>query len=309
MNRDRHHHQHHRRVGAEPATRGYLMAALILLVAFLIAEVIVAFLAGSLALLSDAGHMVSDVLAIAAALWALRLSDRPPSERWTFGLQRAEILTAAANGVTLLVVSGIILVEAIRRLASAQSHVEGTAVLTVALVGCAVNLVAVGLIARADRRSLNVEGAYQHILTDLFGFIGTAVAAIVIMLTGWNQADSVASLIVVALMLRAAWGLLKDSGHILLEGTPESVDLADVRRHLAEIDHITDVHDLHAWTITSGLPALSAHIVVEDSCFSDAHTPRLLDEVQRCLADHFDLEHSTFQFEPASHAAHETRSH
>src|SRR5262249_247879 len=152
----------------------------------------------------------------------------------------------------------------------------------------------------------NVEGAYQHILTDLYGFIGTVVAAVVIILTGFTKADAVASLLVVALMLHAAWGLLRASGHILLEGTPESVDLETVRTHILELEHIRDVHDLHAWTITSGVPVLSAHLVADDECFRDGHTPQLLDAVQHCLADHFDVEHSTFQFEPSSHLAHES---
>jgi cobalt-zinc-cadmium efflux system protein len=302
-------HDGHSHAIAADANRRYLIGALALLVAFMLGEVITAFASGSLALLSDAGHMLTDAGAIAAALWAMHLATLPASERWTYGLKRAEILSAAVNGITMLVVSGIILVEAIRRLVSSHPDVAGTPVLVVALVGCVVNIAAAWLIARANRTSLNVEGAYQHILTDLFGFIGTAVAAVIILITGWTKADSIASLIVVALMLHAAWGLLKESGRILLEGAPDSVNLAEVRRHLLEVDHISDVHDLHAWTITSGLPALSAHIVVEDSCFSDAHAPQLLDQVQACVADHFDVEHSTFQFEPASHLAHEPQSH
>jgi cobalt-zinc-cadmium efflux system protein len=298
-------HDGHGHAVAGDANRRYLVAALALLVLFMVGEVVVAFAANSLALLSDAGHMLSDVGAIGAALWAMHLATLPPSQRWTFGLKRAEILSAAANGITMLVVSGIILVEAVRRLAGGQTDVAGLPVLVVALVGCVVNVAAAGLLARANRSSLNVEGAYRHILTDLYGFIGTLVAGVVIVWTGWTPADAIASLLVVGLMLHASWGLLRDSGHILLEGTPDSVDLQVVRAHLLEVDHVLDVHDLHAWTITSGLPTLSAHLVVDDSCFSDAHTPRLLDAVQQCLAAHFDVEHSTFQFEPAGHLAHE----
>ncbi|UDY24119.1 cation diffusion facilitator family transporter [Nocardioides sp. Kera G14] len=301
-----HHHDHGI---ADDATRGALLAALALLVAFMVGEVVVAILADSLALLSDAGHMLTDAGSIAAALWAIRLAARPASERWTFGLKRAEILSAAINGITLLVVSGVVLVEAVRRLVSSHPTVSGGPVLVVAAVGCLVNVAAAWLIARANRSSLNIEGAYQHILTDLFGFVGTLIAAVVILTTGWEKADSVAALVVVVLMLRSAWSLLRDSGHILLEGTPGDLDLAEVRRHLLEVDHIVDVHDLHAWTITSGLPTLSAHLTVEDQCFGDRHTPQLLDAVQECLHDHFDVEHSTFQFEPASHAAHEHGAH
>jgi len=275
----------------------------------MLGEVVVAFAAHSLALLADAGHMLTDVGALAAALWAMHLASRPPSQRWTYGLKRAEILSAAGNGITLLVISGIVLVEATRRLLEPKPDVTGTPLLITALVGCVVNVAAASLVARANRSSLNVEGAYQHILTDLIGFVATVIAAGVILATGWTKADAVASLVVVALMLKAAAGLLRESGHILLEGPPDQINLDDVRRHLLEDDHVHDVHDLHAWTITSGLPALSAHLVVDDECFSDGHTARLLDTVQGCLAEHFDLEHSTFQFEPASHAAHEHGAH
>ncbi|HET7397422.1 MAG TPA: cation diffusion facilitator family transporter [Intrasporangium sp.] len=293
---------------AADADRRYLRLALALLVAFLVGEVIVAVASSSLALLSDAGHMLSDVGAIAAALWAMRLADRPARGSWTFGWKRAEILSAAANGITLLVVAGVVGVEAIRRLVQPPT-VEGAPMLVVALVGVGVNLVAAWLLARANRTSLNVEGAYQHILTDLYGFVGTAVAGVVVILTGWTRADAVASLLVVALMVHAAWGLLRDSGRILLEVAPEGMDLAHVRSHLLEVDHIHDVHDLHVWTVTSDLPTLSAHLVVDDSCFTDGHAPQLLDQVQACLHGHFDVEHSTFQLEPAGHALHESGAH
>ena len=305
---DAHGHGHDHGVAAD-ARSGPLVAALGVLLLFMAAEVVVAIVADSLALLADAGHMLTDAGAIGAALWAMRLAARPPDQRWTFGLKRAEILSAALNGITLLVVSGVVLAEAVRRLVASDPEVAGRPVLVVALIGCGVNVLAAALIARANRSSLNVEGAYQHILTDLFGFLATVAAALVILTTGWTRADSVASLIVVALMVRAAWSLLRDSGRILLQGAPDSLDLGVVRRHLLEIEHVADVHALHAWTVTSGLPILSAHVVVQDSCFSDAHTPRLLDEVQECLSDHFDVAHSTFQFEPASHVAHEPQPH
>ncbi|HWU33402.1 MAG TPA: cation diffusion facilitator family transporter [Marmoricola sp.] len=285
------------------------MAGLALLLAFMGGELVTAIFAKSLALFSDAGHMLTDAGSIAVALWAMKLAARPSNERWTYGLKRAEILSAAGNGITMLVVSGIVLVEAIRRLADTNPHVEGMPVLVVASVGCVVNMAVAWLISKANRSSLNVEGAYQHILTDLFAFIGTLIAGIVIVTTGWTKADSVASLVVVALMIHASWGLLKDSGHILLEGAPGSVDLAVVRAHLLEIDHVVDVHDMHAWSITSGLPTLSAHLVLDDSCFADDHAPQLLDQVQHCLTEHFDVEHSTFQFEPASHLEHEHAAH
>ena len=290
------------------ADRRYLWIALVLLVAFMALEVVVAFTADSLALLSDAGHMLSDVGAIVGALWAMSLAARPAAGRWTFGLKRAEILSAAVNGVTLLVVSGVIAIEAVQRLLD-PPETEGLPVLVVALVGIAVNLVATVVLARANRSSLNIEGAYRHILTDLYGFIGTVVAAIVILTTGYTRADAIASLVVVALMLHAAWGLLRESGIVLLEAAPDSTDLDEIRSHLVTEPHVHDVHDLHVWTVTSGLPTLSAHIVVDDSCFTDGHAPQLLDQLQACLTGHFDVEHSTFQLEPASHAAHEHGTH
>jgi cobalt-zinc-cadmium efflux system protein len=196
------------------ADRRYLWTALTLMAAFMIGEVIVAFASGSLVLLSDAGHMLSDVGAIGASLWAISLAARPAAGAWTFGWKRAEILSAAGNGITLLVVSGIVGFEAIRRLIHPPT-VQGLPVLIVAIVGVAVNLAAAWTLAKANRSSMNIEGAYQHILTDLYGFIGTAVAGIIILTTGFTRADSIASLIVVALMLRAAWGLLRDSGRVL----------------------------------------------------------------------------------------------
>ncbi len=302
-------HDHAHGAPAGPgADRRYLIIALVLLVGFLIAEVVVARTSGSLALLSDAGHMLSDVGAIAGSLWALRLAARPASGAWTFGWKRAEILSAAGNGITLLVVAVLVAVEAIGRLIH-PPPVAGVPVLIVALVGVAVNIVAAGALARANRSSLNVEGAYQHILTDLYGFLGTVVAAVVILVTGFARADSIASLLVVALMLRAAWGLLRDSGRILLEAAPAGMDLDLVRSHLVESDHVHDVHDLHVWTVTSDLPALSAHVVIDDSCFTDGHAPQLLDELQQCLVGHFDVAHSTFQLEPAGHTGHETDTH
>jgi len=290
------------------ADRRYLRAALALLTAFLIGEVTAALTSGSLALLSDAGHMLADVGAIAGSLWAIRLAARPPTGAWTFGWRRAEILSAAVNGITLLVVAGILTVQAIIRLIH-PAHVDATPVLVVALAGIAVNVVAARLLARASRSSLNVAGAFRHILTDLYGFLGTAAAAVIILTTGYVRADSIAALVIVLLMVKAAWSLLRASGRILLEAAPEQMNLDDIRAHLLATEHVRGVHDLHAWTITSSLPALSAHVIVDDACFTDGRSPRLLDQLQACLAGHFDVEHSTFQFEAAAHADHEPGAH
>ena len=309
------HHGHAHGVNADhahgvnaDADRRYLLAALGLLAAFMLAEVVVALVSGSLALLSDAGHMLSDVGAIAAALWAIRLAARPAAGAWTFGWKRAEILSAAGNGITLLVIAGIVAVEAITRLIH-PPHVDGGPVVVVAAAGIAVNIAAAWVLARASRSSLNVQGAFRHVLTDLYGFIGTVIAGIVILATGWTQADAIASLVVVALMLKAAWDLLAASGRILLEAAPKTIDLDDVRAHLLATEHVRDLHDLHAWTVTSSLPALSAHIVIDDACFTEGCVPRLLDQLQSCLAGHFDVEHSTFQLEAAAHASHEPGTH
>lgn len=293
---------------AADASRRLLWVALALLSSFMVAEVIVAITAQSLVLLSDAGHMLTDVAAIAAALWAMRLAMRPPSGLWTFGWKRAEILSAAANGITLLVISGLVTFEAVRRLLDPPT-VDGGPVLIVALVGVAVNVAATWVLAKANRSSLNVEGAFQHILTDLYGFIGTVIAGIVILTTGFTRADAVASLVVVCLMLRSAWGLLRESGRVLLEAAPAGTDLQHIRAHLLAIDHVRDIHDLHIWTLTSDLPTLSAHVVVDDECFHDGHTPQLLDQLQGCLVGHFDVEHSTFQLESRVHASHEPGAH
>lgn len=293
---------------AHDADRRYLWAALLLLATFMVGEVVVAVAAHSLVLFSDAGHMLSDVGAIGGVLWAMRLASRPAAGLYTFGWQRAEIISAALNGITLLVVSGIVTFEAIRRLIH-PPPTAGRPVLVVALVGVAVNLLAALALARADRSSLNVEGAFRHVVTDLYGFAGTVIAALVILLTGFERADSIASLVVVALMTYAAWGLLRDSGRILLEVAPATTDLDAIRDHLLAEPHVHDVHDLHVWTVTSGLPTLSAHVVIDDSCFSDGHAPQVLDGLQACLVGHFDVEHSTFQLEPAGHADHEQGAH
>lgn len=290
------------------ADRRLLWIALALLVSFMVLEVVVATLSSSLALLSDAGHMLSDVGAIGASLWAMNLAARPAKGHMTFGYKRAEILSAAGNGITLLVVSGIVAVEAVQRLIKPPA-VEGGPVLIVALVGVVVNIVAAWVLAKANRSSLNVEGAFQHIVTDLYGFIGTVIAGVVILTTGFTRADAIASLVVVGLMLKAAWGLLRESGHVLLEGAPKGIDLNEIRSHLLGVDHVLDVHDLHVWTLTSDLPALSAHIVIEQSCFTDSHAPQLLDTLQDCLIGHFDVEHSTLQLEPAGHTDHEVGAH
>lgn len=285
-----------------------VVSALVLLAVFLAFEVVAAVLGSSLALLADAGHMLTDVVALAMAAWAIRLARRPAEGRWTFGLQRAEIVSAALNGVTLVAVALLVGVAAVQRLI-APHRVNGGLVIAVALVGATVNLLATVVLARADRGNLNVRGAYVHVLTDLYAFVGTAVAGLVIVLTGWERADAVASLFVVALMARSAWGLLRDAGKVLLQGSPDDLDLVDVREHLSRVEHVLNVHDLHAWTVSSGQPTLSAHVVVEERCFDSGHAPQILDALQTCLSEHFAVAHATLQLEPATHETHEEGLH
>jgi cobalt-zinc-cadmium efflux system protein len=286
----------------------YVLVVLGLILAFLIGEVAAAILGHSLVLFADAGHMLTDVAALGMSAWAIRLARKPAQGRWTFGFQRAEIVSAAINGVTLVAIALLIGVEAIQRLIS-PTHVSGGLILTVAIIGAIVNVIASWLLSRTNRTSLNMRGAYVHILTDLFTFIGTGVAGVIIIFSGWERADPLASLFVVALMAKASWGLLRDAGRILLQASPENLDLTEVRTHLSRVPHVLDVHDLHAWTVTSGLMTLSAHVVVEDHCFDSGHAPQILDALQECLAEHFDIEHATFQLEPATHVTHEPGLH
>jgi cobalt-zinc-cadmium efflux system protein len=301
-------HDDHDHGTSGTADRRYLAIALGLILTYMAGEVVVGILAHSLALLADAGHMLTDAGALAGAMWAIQLARRPSTPTWSYGLKRAEILAAAANGVTLLVIGMVLLVVAIQRLLH-PTTVHGLPMLIVACVGVVVNLAATLVLARGNRRSLNMQGAFQHIVTDLYGIGATAIAGAIILATGWDRADPIASLVVVALVLRASWGLLRASGHILLEGTPETVNLDEVRQHLHELPEVVAVHDLHAWTLTSDLPALTAHVVVTDPCLNNGGVSSVLDRLQSCLAAHFDVEHSTFQIEAASHAEHEAIHH
>ncbi|GGK44476.1 cation diffusion facilitator family transporter [Nocardia camponoti] len=270
--------------------RRWLAGALAVIVAFLLGEVIVGIVANSLALLSDAAHMTTDAASIALALWAIRLAARPASGRMTFGWKRAEILSAQANGLTLLLLAIWLGYEAIRRLFQ-PPEVHGGLVLGTALVGVAVNLLATWMISRADRTSLNVEGAYQHILNDLFAFIATAIAGGIIMATGWARADVIATLIVVVLMIKAGIGLIRASSRIFLEAAPAHLDPAKVGADMVAVPGVAQVHDLHIWEITSGSPALSAHVLVRRGF--DCHTVR--EEVAHMLAHDRHIEHVTLQ--------------
>jgi cobalt-zinc-cadmium efflux system protein len=274
------------------ADRQALKWSLALIALFMAGEIVAAILASSLALLSDAAHMLTDAIALALALTAARLATRPAHGAMTYGLGRAEILSAQANGVTLLILSALIIYGAIVRLVSPPA-VKGGVVLIVALVGIAVNLLVARILTPRDaaERSLNVEGSYRHILTDLFGFIATAVAAIVIIATGFSRADPIASLLIAAVMLYAAYGLLKESGRVFMEAAPAGLDPDEIGNVLAAQPGVVEVHDLHVWEVTSGFPALSAHVVVRAG--DDCHDRRR--QLQRLLEDRFGVRHTTLQ--------------
>jgi cobalt-zinc-cadmium efflux system protein len=281
-----HHHRHHSRQG----DIRLLGVALGLIVALMAGEIAAGLIAGSLALLADAGHLLTDAAGLAGALVAARLALRPPRGPWTFGWGRAEILAAQANGITLLLVGVWVVYGAARRLVS-PADVHGGVVLVVALAGVAVNLAATVVLARADRESLNVQGAFLHIATDLAAFAGTAVAGALILATGWDRFDPIAALVVAALMIRSSWYLLRESGRIFMEGSPAGIDPPAVARALADDDEVVEVHDLHVWTVTSGFPALAAHVLVTPD--ADCHAARR--RLQHLLEETFGLHHVTLQ--------------
>jgi cobalt-zinc-cadmium efflux system protein len=289
-----HSHGHSHGVSAD-ADRRYLVGALALIVLYMLGEVAVGLAAHSLALLSDAGHMLTDAASIVLALVAMRLAARPASGRWTYGLKRAEILSAQINGITLLVLVVLFLIEAIRRLIE-PPDVQGGLVLGTALVGIAVNAGASWLLSRANRTSLNVQGAFQHILNDLWAFLATAASGLVVLLTGFSRADAIASLLVAALMLRAGYGLVRESWKVFLEGAPAGLEPDRVGTALAAVPGVVEVHDLHIWTITSGFPALSAHVLVAPGL--DCHAVR--QRLEHTLRDELRIDHTTLQVDHAA---------
>ncbi len=285
-----HGHSGHAHGVSENADTKRLSVALALIAGFMAVEVVVGILANSLALVSDAAHMLTDAVALVMSLVVIRLMRRPSGGNLTFGLKRSEILSAQANGVTLLVLGCLIVYEGIRRLITPPAA-EGKAILIVALLGIAVNLAATWQLSKANRQSMNIEGSFQHILTDLLAFIVTAIAGVVILATGWTRADGVAALVIAALMFRSAWGLLRDSGRVLLEAAPEEIDVEEIGRALAGHPHVQSVHDLHVWEISSGFPSLSAHVLVHPG--DDCHGIRR--DLEQLLDERFGIEHTTLQ--------------
>lgn len=290
--------------------RGRLAAALGVTAAILVAEVIGAVATGSLALLVDAAHMLTDAGGLAIALTAASLSARPATSKRTFGFARAEVLGATAQAAVLLAVGIFVLVEAVQRL-FAPPEIDGGLLVVFGIIGLLGNVASIAVLASGRRANLNMRAAFLEVANDALGSVAVIAAALVIALTGFQFADAIAAILIGALILPRAFMLLKETTAVLLESTPRGLDLDSVRDHLLELDHVQSVHDLHVSQIATGLPVLTAHVVVDDSCFHDGHAPQMLDELQDCVAKHFpvQIEHSTFQLEVAGHGAHEHPTH
>jgi cobalt-zinc-cadmium efflux system protein len=302
-------HQHsHGVVTAAALNRKRLLLVLGITSLVLILEVIGAAVTGSLALLADAGHMLTDVAGITLAVLAVTFAARPATAERTFGYYRLEILAAVVNAVLLLGVAAFVMWEAVQRWQD-EPAVNGWLMLVFALIGLVANTVSLLVLRSGASQSLNVRGAYLEVLGDFLGSVAVIVAALVIALTDWVRADAVASLLVGLMILPRTWSLLREAVDVLLEATPRGIDVEAVRAHLRQTPGVSGVHDLHIWTITSGLPVLSAHVVVDADVLADGGGGRILDRLGDCLADHFDVEHCTFQLEPVGHAEHEFRSH
>ena len=301
-----HSHSHGTATGQH---RNRLLTVLAITLTVMVVQVVGGIASGSLALLADAGHMLTDAAGVGLALLATWFAARPATLERTFGYQRAEILAAVINALLLLGVAAYVLVEAVRRFSS-PSEVAPGLMLTVAVVGLAANAVSLYLLHHGQSESLNVRGAYLEVLGDLLGSVAVIVAAAVIWLTGFTRADAIASVLIGLMILPRTWGLLRDAVDVLLEAAPKNVDLTPVRDHILNIPGVVDVHDLHAWTITSGVPVLSAHVVVDDVVLAEGcNGGAVLDKLGECLAGHFDVEHCTFQLESASHRDHEAAYH
>jgi cobalt-zinc-cadmium efflux system protein len=287
-----------------------LVIALGITTVILLAEVVGAIITGSLALLIDAAHMLTDAGGLAMALVAANLATRPTTSKRTWGFARAEVLAATAQAVVLLGVGLYVFVEGIGRL-SRPAEIESTSLVVFGVIGLVGNIVAIAVLARSRSANFNLRAAFLEVVNDALGSVAVIVAAIVIALTGWSGADAVAAMLIGVLIVPRTIRLLKETVDVLLEGAPAGLDVDAVRIHLLDQDHVLGVHDLHVTTVASGLPVLTAHIVLEDSCFLDGHAPRILDSLQDCVADHFDvpIAHSTFQLEAAGHGEHEHSLH
>ncbi|MER7054237.1 cation diffusion facilitator family transporter [Streptomyces sp. NPDC000351] len=303
-----HGHAHGAHAGgtATAAYRGRLRVALAITLFVMVVQTVGGVLADSLALVADAAHMATDALGLGMALLAIHFANLPPSDRRTFGYARAEILAALANCLLLLGVGGYVLYEAIERFVTPAETKGGLAVVF-GVIGLVANMVSLTLLMRGQKESLNVRGAFLEVAADALGSLTVIVSALVILGTGWQAADPIASLVIGLMIVPRTWRLLRETLDVLLEAAPKGVDIAEVRAHILALDGVEDVHDLHAWTITSGMPVLSAHVVVSGEALSAIGHEKMLHELQGCLGDHFDVEHCTFQLEPSGHAEHEAR--
>ncbi|MFE6256008.1 cation diffusion facilitator family transporter [Agromyces sp. NPDC057865] len=296
-----------------PSHRGRIVVAMAIIGAFLVVQVVGGILSGSLALLADAGHMASDLIGLVVALVAAIVAARPATDRQTYGYRRAEVLGALVNGVILLVVSVSVAVSAIGRLmsgAEGEAHeVQGVPMLVIAVIGLLANVAAMLVLRSGAKESINMRGAYLEVLGDLIGSGLVIIAALVIVTTGFDAADPIASLLIAVLIVPRALSLLRDVMHVLFESAPADTDVAEIREHLLGTAGVVAVHDVHVWQITSGSPVFSAHVEVEPEVFESGRAGELLDELGGCLAEHFDVAHSTFQLEPAGRAEQEQPQH
>jgi cobalt-zinc-cadmium efflux system protein len=288
--------------------RRSLVLVLVITLGVAAAEAVGALVSGGLVLLADAAHMAADAAGVGLSLIAVAFAARPATERRTFGYARAEILAAVINAVVLLGLSVFIIVQAVARLVSPQP-IRSQALLVLGVIALAANAASLLLLRRGQSQSLNLRGAFLEVGSDALGAAAVIVTGLVVALTGFTRADPIASLAVGALILPRTWRLLAEAADVLLEASPRGVDLGEVRRHLTGLAGVADVHDLHAWTITSGLPVLSVHVVVDPQVLADGSSAAMLDALQACLRGHFDVEHSTFQLELAGHAEHERPMH
>ena len=305
-----HSHGHTHGHGAG-ASRGRLLVALCLSATVLVAEIVTALLTGSLALLADAGHMLTDVAGLATALTAAHLSTHPATDRSTWGMRRAEVIGAALQAGALAVVGVFVAFKAVHNLLT-PPPVEASGMLVMGVIGLAANVLALLVLSRGrghdgHGENLNMRAAFLEVVNDALGSVGVIVAAAVVARTGWTRADAMASLLIAVLILPRAVTLLRSALAVLMDFTPRELDLAQVRSHMLGIDHVEEVHDLHAWTVASGMPVLTAHVVVRDECLRDGHTEEILDRLQGCVAEHFPVKirHATLQLEPVSHLEHE----
>lgn len=288
------------------SSRRLLAVSLAITSVVMVVQIVGAALSGSLALLADAAHMFTDAAALVIALIASTVAARPANDRRTFGYQRAEVFGALVNAVILIVLSGWVAIEGVRRLVEpGEVEVAGGLMLVVAIVGLVANGVAMWLLGAAQRTSINVRGAYLEVMGDLIGSAAVIVAAIVIVTTGWVQADAIASLFIAAMIIPRAIGLLREVMSVLAESAPKGTHVAEIRDHILSTPGVVDAHDVHVWQLTRGAPVFTAHVVVEDEALRDGRAAGILTRLQSCLSDHFDVEHSTFQLEPAGHAEHE----